>query len=181
MFNFRPNYERLLETFELSDNAKIPVGEYDFYGIECQINSSFAKPFVGFLNLQAGQFYDGSQFSTSFTAQYNVSASLELNATYAYNNINFKQRNQKFLTHLARLKVLYMFSTQISIASFIQYNSNIKSYLANIRFRYNPKEGNDLYIVLNGDQNFDLEREIPALPDFSERTLLIKYSYTFRK
>ncbi|GAH52410.1 unnamed protein product, partial [marine sediment metagenome] len=48
-----------------------------------------------------------------------------------------------------------------------------------IRYRYNPREGNDFYIVYDEGLNTDREREIPVLPRASNRTIMLKYSYTF--
>jgi hypothetical protein len=51
--------------------------------------------------------------------------------------------------------------------------------LANVRLRYNPREGNDFYIVYNEGRNTSLDRETPPLPGLDERALLVKYTYTF--
>ena len=40
-----------------------------------------------------------------------------------------------------------MLSTEISAAWFIQYSNTDREIVSNLRFRYNPSEGNDLYIV----------------------------------
>ena len=72
-----------------------------------------------------------------------------------------------------------MLSTKFSTSAFIQYNSAIDAVIANVRLRYNPKEGNDFYIVYNEGQNTNLEREVPYLPRMSSRTLMLKYTYTF--
>jgi hypothetical protein len=72
-----------------------------------------------------------------------------------------------------------MFSTKLSVSAFIQYNSNEDNIVSNFRLRYNPREGNDFYIVYNEGTNTDLDLEIPTLPRMSDRTLLLKYTYTF--
>ena len=72
-----------------------------------------------------------------------------------------------------------MFSTKLSISAFIQYNTAINKVLSNFRFRYNPKEGTDLYIVFNEGRNTWLERELPHLPAYDERNITLKFTYTF--
>jgi len=67
----------------------------------------------------------------------------------------------------------------ISVFAYIQYNSTAHSTLLNARFRYNPREGNDLYIVYNEQFNSDRYREIPILPTTVNRTIIVKYTYTF--
>ena len=66
-----------------------------------------------------------------------------------------------------------------SIAAFLQYNSLNEIYIGNIRFRFNPKEGNDLYIVYNDILNSNRDRELPNLPFSSSRAIILKYTYTF--
>lgn len=52
--------------------------------------------------------------------------------------------------------------------------------MGNIRLRYNPREGDDLYIVYNGLLNRNRKREAPHLTFTSERAVVVKYTYTFR-
>jgi hypothetical protein len=72
-----------------------------------------------------------------------------------------------------------MLSTKFSTSAFVQYSSEARALIGNIRFRYNPGEGVDLYLVYNETLNMDRARFVPVLPFSSGRTLMIKYSYTF--
>jgi len=72
-----------------------------------------------------------------------------------------------------------MFSTKLSVNAFLQFNSLINNFIGNIRLRYNPREGNDLYIVYNDNLNTTRYSEIPTLPVYNSRTLVLKYTYTF--
>lgn len=51
--------------------------------------------------------------------------------------------------------------------------------LGNFRLRYNPREGNDLYVVFNEGLNLDRFDRTPVPPFVNARTLVMKYSYTF--
>ncbi len=51
--------------------------------------------------------------------------------------------------------------------------------LTNFRFRYNPREGNDLYIVFNEGRNTYRNIDEPRLPLYNSRSILVKYTYTF--
>ncbi len=172
-------YENVEEEFELSDKASIPIGQYKYLSTNISLTSPMTKSF--FINgiLDAGQFYDGTRFSILIKPTWKVSSSLNLNIDYQYNNIRFTDRNQQFIAHIGRFKVLYMLSTTFTASAFIQYNSAVNAISSNIRLRYNPREGNDLYIVFNEGRNTNLERETPRLPAISNRNILIKYTYTF--
>ena len=73
-----------------------------------------------------------------------------------------------------------MFNTKLSLSAFIQYNTAINKVLSNVRFRYNPREGTDLYIVFNEGRNTLLERELPTLPAYDHRSIMVKFTYTFQ-
>ena len=99
---------------------------------------------------------------------------------YEFNAIEFPERNQKLSGHIVQLKISAFLNSKFSLVSLAQYNSAIDKIITNIRFRYNPREGHDLYIVYDEGLNTYREREIPILPRTSVRTILMKYSYTFR-
>ena len=104
---------------------------------------------------------------------------MELGGIYRYDYVHFPDRNQILNNHIAGLRVLYMLSTKISFSAFVQYNTAIYKVISNFRFRYNPKEGTDLYIVFNEGRNTSLEREVPSLPVYDQRNVTLKFTYTF--
>lgn len=172
------NKEFINESFELGD-AEIPVGEYDF----TQFNTTVFTPFGSLLGFFAvatvGQFYDGNLISLNLAPRYKVSPHINLDGFYQYNRGEFSERNQSFNSHLARIKLEYLMDTKFSVSAFLQYNSLDQVFAPNIRLRYNPKEGNDLYIVFNDLLNSNRERELPHLPVSDSRVVVVKYTYTF--
>jgi hypothetical protein len=173
------NYEDVFETIEISDDTEVPVGEYKFWSMEGMLMTSISKPFMTMLLMKAGSYFDGNRISLGLEPTWCVSSTVQLSVFYEYNRVNFSERNQDFLAHIIRLKTLFMFSTKLTVSAFIQYNSDEHNIISNFRLRYNPREGNDFYIVYNEGTNTDLDREIPSYPRMSDRTLLLKYTYTF--
>ena len=72
-----------------------------------------------------------------------------------------------------------LISSIISTVPGIDLNSAADVVITNLRLRYNPREGNDLYIVYDEGFNTDRHREDPILPVTRNRTVMLKYSYTF--
>jgi hypothetical protein len=72
-----------------------------------------------------------------------------------------------------------MLNTQLSVNAFIQYNTAYDGVITNFRLRYNPREGNDLYLVFNEDRNTNIYHELPNLPVYNSRAVILKYTYTF--
>ncbi len=93
--------------------------------------------------------------------------------------VTFSDRDQDFTGNIARFKALFMFSTKLSVSSFVQYNSNENNLATNLRIHYNPREGNDFYVVFNESSNIKRDLETPRLPGFNNRSVLLKYTYTF--
>ena len=176
----RPQIENLVEDFDLADDVTIPIGDYRFMAYGVEVQTAMTGKFSANIEWTQGGFYDGNRTSLSLSPTYNVSSSLELSAAYEYNRANFDMRNEVLSLHLIRLRSLIMFDTKLSLATLVQYNNQSKTFQGNVRFRYNPSEGNDLFIVYNDDLNSDRFRESPTLPTTNQRSIQLKYSYTFR-
>jgi hypothetical protein len=172
-------YESVTDSFSFSDDANVPPGIYHFDLLELHAQTSETKPFFVGMDGWTGSFFDGNRFSMMLSPSWNLSSSLQLKAEYEYNRIRFPERDQRFDGHVARFRALFMMSTSLSVSTFIQFNSADHNMLANVRLRYNPREGNDFYIVYNEGRNTSLDRETPPLPGLDERALLVKYTYTF--
>jgi len=179
IFNFSNRVEYLTDTFEIADDVFISPGNYKYSEFQALVSTPFSKPFLLINVLTVGNFFDGKQLVLSFSPTWKISSSFELGGNYTYSNIDFSSRNQNFTAHIARLRSTLMFSTKLSLSLFAQYSSAENTSIGNIRIRYNPKEGNDLYLVFNQTNNSDRYREIPRLPLTDNRTYLIKYTYTF--
>lgn len=172
-------YENVPESFSLSDDAEVQEGRYSFYGLNCELSTAPGKPIYTNAALDVGSFYDGWRTSLGLTPRWNIFSNLELSGTYQFNRVTFPDRDQQFTAHIARLRALYMLSTKFSATVFIQYNSAIDAVIANIRLRYNPREGIDLYLVYNEGLNTNRHRQDPTPPFTSNRTVMLKYTYTF--
>ena len=156
--------EDVTELFSISDKADIPIGNYTFYGIGLKYNLFKGNPYTIGTIIDAGSFYDGRRISVSFTPVANISAHLQLEGMYQINRVEFPDRNQQFTGHIGRLKISAFLNNKLSLVSLAQYNSAIDKIITNIRFRYNPREGHDLYIVYDEGLNTYRDREFLKLP-----------------
>jgi hypothetical protein len=127
----------------------------------------------------AGTFYDGWQATARLSPTWYVSPHLELTGSYEYDRIRFPDRGQRLDVHIARIRIGTALDTKLSTNALLQYNSVSRSVSANVRFRYNFREGNDLWIVYNEGLNTDRHRLSPVLPFTDNRTILLKYTHTF--
>ena len=172
-------YDNLLEDFNLSEEVSVLAGPYTFFNLKGELSTPRGKSFRIESDFEIGPYYDGWLSSIGISPRWIIKNRVQFEWTYQFNRANFSERDQQFDAHILRLNGLLTLSTKFSVAAFVQYNSAIDAVLSNFRLRYNPKEGNDFYIVYNEGYNTDRYRELPVLPVTSERTIMIKYTYTF--
>ena len=174
------SYDNLFENFDLSDDIYFEIGSYNYTNFQASISTPGNNLLALKASATAGQYYDGT-IMTFGPAELTMrsSASMKFAVDYQYSQIDVKARDQYYKSHLVRLKTDFTFTTKLSLLLFFQYSSEFKFGINNIRFRYNPREGNDLYLVYNGAYNSHLTRESPSLPRIQENTLVLKYTYTF--
>jgi hypothetical protein len=171
-------HEDLRSGFSLAEGVTVPVGVHRFRGAALQYVASDARLRRAGATLEAGQFYDGTRVAMGVTPTWNVSRHLELGGAYQVDRVEFRDRGQLLTAHVARLRTRVMLDTRLSGAAFVQYNSASNAISTNLRLRYNPREGNDLYLVYNEGLNTDRFGFDPVRPFSETRTLLIKYSHT---
>lgn len=179
MVSILNSYENVEREFNFSENASVPAGKYNFTQFVAHVNTSESKTLSLGIDGYAGTFYDGNRLTVGLEPLWNIGSSLQLGLAYEYNHVNFPLRDQAFTGNIARFKTLLMFTTKLSINAFVQYNSTENSLSTNFRLRYNPREGNDFYVVLNEGRNTYRDLEDPRLPAFNNRSILLKYTYTF--
>jgi Domain of unknown function (DUF5916) len=179
--SLKPYYfeEILTAPLILSAAVAVPAGSYNFEGIKLSVNSATGKPFNASLTTDAGSYYNGNKLSLIAASRWDGSKTLQLQATYRYDNIHFGDGLPSFTNHLASLATVLNFTVKLSVNSLLQYDYVNNRLGANIRLRYNAKEGNDLFIVLTNINNTNRYREIPNLPVLQSWLALIKYKHTF--
>jgi hypothetical protein len=180
-FSLEIQQEGVLNDFNLSDSIKIYAGDYSFTGGQVMFGTSDSRVISIRGDINAGQFYDGNRISLRVEPNFNLSSSLKLSAMYEFNVIRFPERetNNSLNIHSVNLKALYMFSTKLSASVLLQYVSTEDELIGNFRLRYNPREGNDFYLVYNDFRGIDNRYSIPALPTFFNKTIMVKYTHTF--
>jgi len=173
------SYEDLRKTLSFSENADVPADNYTFYGMEGNFSTPGGRLFTINTNMNAGSFYDGSRVSFSVSPSMSISSNLELSGTYQFNRILFPDRDQEFNPNIGQLRILAVLSSVFSATSFIQYSSADRKVITNVRFRYNPHEGNDFYLVYDEGFKTDLKHDDPLYLSNRNRTVMFKYTYMF--
>jgi len=178
-FNIYRSFEFLDEEFELSDSAIVPIGEYNFSTFEGSYSTPWGRKLRSNFSVSFGTFFDGTRQSFEIDPSWNISPHLEVGGTYVLNRVRFDDRNQKFNGNIYRVKIKGALNTKYSANAFFQINGETDQFSLNIKLRYNPKEGNDLFIVYSELLNDEGSISTPLPPRSESKSFLIKYSYTF--
>ena len=175
----KERYENLTDTLSLPEGTCVPTGRYSFYEVGGEYRTPWGQLLHSGFNFKAGPFYDGWYLSMGVTPEWAVSPHLTLSGNYQPTWARFPNRSQAFSVHLAGLLVKLAINSKFTARTYIQYNSAIDAVIVNLRLRYNPREGTDLYLVYNDNLNTKRQREEPVLPFSDTRAVLLKYSTTF--
>jgi hypothetical protein len=128
--------------------------------------------------IDAGGFYDGNRTSIALRSTWNGSRHLEVRGNYSLNHVEFRDRATGFNAHTLLVRTTVGIDTRWSAVTTVQWNSLVRQAGAQLRIRYNPREGDDLYIVYGHGWNTDRLGLAPLPPSTSTRRLMIKYTRT---
>lgn len=173
-------FEELFEPFALSEDVVIPEGEYTFEEFQAAFSPGQNWTFGLGGNVRAGSFFDGTLTSFGISPVWNVSPHLSLRAEYLHDRADFDERDEHFRAHILRLRSSVSIDARASVNALVQFNSLADLVGGNLRFRYNFSEGHDLWVVWNQQLNTDRDRFEPPLPREGDRSVVAKYTYTFR-
>ena len=173
--------EDLRAPLAFPENTTVPAGRYTFASVGADVGPPEGHLLRVDASASAGTFFDGWRGQAGVEPTWNPSRHLELEGSYEVNLVRFPSRDQQFVAHVARLRTQVALNKQVSTNAYLQYNSAASRATANVRFRYNVSEGNDLWIVYNEGINLDRTGPLmPVLPWTDARSVLVKYTYTFR-
>jgi hypothetical protein len=169
--------EQVFEAFEIGE---ISIPEDDYRGVDADlwVVSPGSALLMSEAYVSGGRFFGGSRYTCGLGPAWSVVPGFLLSGFYEFNRLDLGNRGRETI-QVARLRALWMIDTKLSVAAFVQYNSAAHIWAGNFRLRYNPREGNDLYIVFNENLNTDRERELPFLPTSRGHTVVLKYTHTF--
>ena len=169
----------LLEPFTPVPDASVPAGRYVAGFAELKLKPSTGPRAVVGGSVRAGEYYDGRLYSLLLSPEWRASAYLRVSADLELDRLEFPSRDERVWSPLARLRVLASASPRLSFSAVLQANGTADLATANLRLRYSVREGHDLWVVYNHDQNLDRDRADVPIPGTARSGLLVKYTRSF--
>ncbi len=143
--NIIQEYDRIDETFYITEDMYIPAGKYWMYQYEIQLASYQARRLWTELSYAWGDFYQGNKRSFQANMGFNVNKHLNMNTEYIYNRVYLNAH--KVRTNDWSLYINYAFTTKLNLSLFAQYNDLEQVNIANFRLHWIPELGSDVFFV----------------------------------
>ena len=173
--NFNRRREVLFEDFEVVDGTVIPVGDHEYSGFDIQISGASERVLAPGFDYYKGEFFNGDRVEMSAELEWRPNRRLNMGVEYEYNDIDLP--NGQFVTRLMALNANVAFNVRWSWLNLIQYDNESESVGINSRLRWNPRAGQDLYIVIN--HGYSAEESFSRLRS-EQSQYALKYTHTFR-
>jgi len=174
IFTTSSQFERLNEDFDIYTDHIIPTGIYQFRRHTLSIESARRRNFWSTFQYTWGHFYNGNRQEAVLAFGYKVSVPLFIGSEYEHNDVWLT--DGKFSTDIIRLNANILFSPDVTLYNFIQYDSFSKSMGWQSRFRWILSPGNEILFVWNSVWDDPLER---YRVQQSTTRIKVKYNYRF--
>lgn len=173
-FNFIWQGERLDEPFEISNDVSIPIGSYEWRRYRFEIQTAEKRKVHGIVTWGFGDFYDGTLNRIEYDGFWNPSSLLSFEILGEHDHGVLKEGT--FTEDLVGTRVGVNFSPDLQVSSFLQYDTESKSFGTNTRMRWTIRPTIDLFVIYNHNL-VDIEnRWIRQSNEF-----LVKIQYSFRR
>jgi hypothetical protein len=178
--NYAPEYQRLIEPFEIAPGVVIPVGSYQFHRFRVQLESSTARPFSVSGTTWFGGFYDGHLTQLIGAVKW-TETSGHLQLVFNVENDWGDLPEGNFIFRLWQLKTVYAFNPNVVLSAFFQYDSTIQNLGMNARLRWTITPGSDLFLVWNKGWRHPISDSSSDLLEPVADQVIVKLRWTFTR
>lgn len=171
--NANPTGERLVEPFEVARGVTIPAGSYHWLRYRVEVGTAQKRRLYTQLTWWFGGFYNGDLQQLLWTGAWNPTPllTIEFSGERNVGDLPTGQFQQTLVGNRLRVN----FSPDLSIASYVQYDTDSNSVGVNTRLRWTLTPVADLFVVYNHNVRSPLERW-----QLESNQLLIKLQYAWR-
>lgn len=165
-----PVGERLIEPFEIEDDVVIAPGSYEWRRYQVEAGTAEKRRISANIEYTAGSFYDGDLDQFELGVTWNPAALLTVVSSVERSVARL--RAGRFAQTVFGTRVALNASPNLSISSFVQYDSISDSLGTNTRLRWTFDPRGDLFVIYNHNVRDRLDRW-----QFDSNQLLMKLQY----
>lgn len=173
-YGYRWNRERLFEPWEIAGGVELPAGSYSFGMHSASLRTSETRPVSASVEFGAGDFFSGTRRQLALETTWKKDRHLATSLQFERNWLSLKEGS--FNTNLAMYRLDYAFTPFVSLANFVQYDSESRNIGLQSRFRWILTPGNEFFVVLNHAWQENIFDRFEA----AQTRFRVKFNYTFR-
>ena len=172
-YSYGPARERISVPFAVGP-ITIQPGDYSNRSHEVSVESNASRPVSGIVNYSLIDYWGGQRRQLLVSTTAHPSANLAVDVIYTHNTVDHPRG--AFDTTTLSNRVLYAFTTDLFVKSYIQWNDLDQKLSANLLVGWEYRPGSEIYLV------YDEIRDRFASPHLASRNrlLLAKLTYKFR-
>ena len=172
-YSYAPARERITVPFSVGP-ITIQPGDYTNGSHELTFESNASRPVSGIVNYSLMDYWGGERRQLLFSTTVHPTANLAVDLIYTHNTVDHP--DGAFDTTTLSNRVLYAFTTDLFVKSYIQWNDLDQRLSANVLVGWEYRPGSEIYLV------YDEVRDRFASPHLAPRNrlLLAKWTYKFR-
>jgi hypothetical protein len=171
--NVNPTGERLVTPFEIADGVVIEPGAYHWRRYRLEAGTAQKRRLSSQVTWWFGRFYDGLLDQIEWEGTWNPTPLLTLELSGERNVGRLKGGD--FTETIVGTRARINLSPDLTVASYLQYDTTTKSVGVNNRLRWTFAPVGDLFVVYNHNIRNILDRW-----QLESNQLLVKLQYAFR-
>ena len=171
--NANPTGERLAEPFEIADGVVIAPGSYHWMRYRVEVGTAQKRRLYSQLTWWFGDFYDGTLDQFLWTGAWNPTPLVTIEFT-GERNVG-RLPSGRFTQTLVGNRLRVNISPDLSVASYVQYDTDTDSVGVNTRLRWTFSPVGDLFVVYNHNM-----RDLQQRWQLDSNQLLVKFQYALQ-
>ena len=172
-FNANPTGERLDEAFDVADAVTIAPGTYEWMRYRLEAATAQKRRLYAQVTWWFGRFYSGDLDQYQWTGAWNPTAVLTVEFSGEHNVGRLPEG--AFTQTVTGARVRINVSPDLSVASYVQYDTDSRLLGTNTRLRWTFRPVADLFVVYNHNVKSRFERW-----QLDSNQVLVKVQYAFR-
>jgi hypothetical protein len=172
--NANPTGERLVEPFEIASGVVIPPGSYHWMRYRVEVGTAQKRRLYTQLTWWLGGFYNGDLDQFIWTGAWNPTplVTLEFSGERNVGRLASGRFTQTLVGNRLRVNI----SPDLSVAGYVQYDTDSDSVGVNTRLRWTFNPVGDLFVVYN----HNMRQLLPDRWQLDSNQLLVKLQYALR-
>ena len=155
-FNVNPTGERLLEPFDVATGGPIPPGAYQWRRYRLEAGTAQKRRVYAQVTWWFGGFYNGNLDQVQWTGTWNPAPIVTVEFS-GERNIG-RLATGRFTETVTGTRLRLNVSSDLSVASYVQYDTDSRLVGTNTRVRWTFRPAADLFVVYNHNVRSTLDR-----------------------